>query len=154
MFQPHSVRHGRNLTDDLCRFPGGERRCLSGSKSLIITLTKTFALNLAMELSSFPSCLQDNVSSDLQIFPILVSSSGKLFAYWHALKITLCCHALQGDSGGPLVYSTSSKWFLTGVVSWGVGCGRERRPGVYCNVEEMLNWIYTVIEVQHTDNIS
>ncbi|KAM9468645.1 transmembrane protease serine 4a isoform 2-T2 [Clarias gariepinus] len=53
--------------------------------------------------------------------------------------------ACQGDSGGPLV-RLDKRWTLVGVVSWGVGCAREGEPGVYSNVEQMLNWVYTVMK--------
>ncbi|XP_075147111.1 trypsin-1 isoform X2 [Haematobia irritans] len=47
----------------------------------------------------------------------------------------------QGDSGGPLILSNGIKYFIVGIVSWGVGCGRDGYPGVYTRVSKFIPWI-------------
>jgi secreted trypsin-like serine protease len=59
----------------------------------------------------------------------------------------------QGDSGGPLAASTQdplpvsegnpSEWRLAGITSWGLGCARAKKPGVYTRVAApgIRSWI-------------
>lgn len=48
----------------------------------------------------------------------------------------------QGDSGGPLVTLKNDIWWLIGDTSWGSGCAKALRPGVYGNVTVFTDWIY------------
>ncbi|XP_012661149.1 serine protease 41 [Otolemur garnettii] len=47
----------------------------------------------------------------------------------------------KGDSGGPLVCDKDGLWYQVGIVSWGMGCGRPNRPGIYTNISVYFDWI-------------
>ncbi|XP_030560691.1 venom serine protease Bi-VSP [Drosophila novamexicana] len=67
-------------------------------------------------------------------------------------KAVLCAGVLtggkdtcQGDSGGPLMTSEVSegqmRFYLIGVVAYGVGCARPEVPGVYTSTQYFMDWI-------------
>ncbi|KAJ8048158.1 Coagulation factor IX [Holothuria leucospilota] len=54
--------------------------------------------------------------------------------------------ACQGDSGGPYsIKDEVGRWYLTGIVSWGQGCGRKGQYGVYTRYSKYHDWIYATI---------
>lgn len=47
----------------------------------------------------------------------------------------------QGDSGGGMICQVRGRASVLGLTSWGYGCGRPNRPGVYTKVADYLDWI-------------
>lgn len=51
----------------------------------------------------------------------------------------------QGDSGGPLVSGTYMQERLVGIVSWGEGCARRLKYGIYTDTAAISDWSASVI---------
>ena len=78
-------------------------------------------------------------------------------SYNGKIKVQMLCaghkeggiDSCQGDSGGPLVLRDNDGAVLVGVVSWGIGCARKLKYGVYSRVANYRTWISGIIVANH-----
>ena len=90
------------------------------------------------------------LASNLQKVSLPVVEDSLCYEYFQGLmRDNMLCageegrDSCSGDSGGPLVCPLGhlGSPVLTGVTSWGQGCGRPDKPGVYTEVAHFLDWI-------------
>ncbi|XP_018591029.2 uncharacterized protein c1s.2 [Scleropages formosus] len=51
-----------------------------------------------------------------------------------------------GDSGGAFTLQDNDRYWAAGIVSWGIGCGKQGTYGVYTRVANYLGWIKETME--------
>ncbi|XP_068207141.1 trypsin-like [Palaemon carinicauda] len=134
---PWGVESQKNLTGRSVKLTGWGDTQFRGSPSAALQ---------EVDLTMFPTSLCQRAYSDLRQFRV----------HWpkDIGQETVCAghesggrDACQGDSGGPLTYlGGNGRYFLSGIVSTGYGCGNKNFPGIYANVlyAPHLAWIKKV----------
>uniref|UniRef100_A0A8C8TKN4 Transmembrane protease serine n=1 Tax=Peromyscus maniculatus bairdii TaxID=230844 RepID=A0A8C8TKN4_PERMB len=123
------------------------RVCLPDATFQVLPKSKVFVTGWGALRANgpFPNSLQEveieiisnDVCNQVNVYGGAVSS-GMICAGFLTGKLDAC----EGDSGGPLVISSDRNiWYLLGIVSWGIDCGKENKPGIYTRVTHYRNWI-------------
>ncbi|XP_054662843.1 transmembrane protease serine 12 [Grus americana] len=87
--------------------------------------------------------------AQVEIIPSSVCNSSD--AYGGLVNTNMICagsrsggtDTCQGDSGGPLAcyHPSTNKYYLIGIASFGLGCGRPNFPGIYVRLSQYRRWI-------------
>jgi trypsin len=106
-----------------------------------------------LEVTGWGATAEDGATSKVlikAIVPLVTTSDcNSPSAYNGRIKNGMLCaghkdgaiDSCQGDSGGPLVWRTPDGPVLVGVVSWGDGCARKLKYGIYTQVSAYSDWI-------------
>lgn len=96
----------------------------------------------------------NNLPKALQWVAVPTVTNAKCSEAYNGITSSMICagspdggvDSCQGDSGGPFVCRKDGKAILTGVVSFGVGCGLASHPGVYARMTAVLDWVKANME--------
>lgn len=123
------------------------RVCLPDATFEVLPKSKVFATGWgALKANGhFPNTLRqveveiisNDICNQVHVYGGAVSS-GMICAGFLSGKHDTC----EGDSGGPLVIARDENiWYVIGIVSWGMDCGKENKPGIYTKVTLYRDWI-------------
>ncbi|MFI7541236.1 S1 family peptidase [Actinoplanes sp. NPDC049599] len=82
--------------------------------------------------------VSDTTCNSSSMYAGQIIASNEICAGYAAGGVDTC----QGDSGGPMFRRDSANaWIQVGIVSWGDGCARPNKPGVYTQVSYFASTI-------------
>jgi secreted trypsin-like serine protease len=117
------------LTDRALYQPGTQLRALGWGRVSENGKTSRFLLQAVVPVLPDDYCAES--------YPQFVKTA-MFCAGYEGGKIDTC----QGDSGGPVVADGK----LVGVTSWGEGCAREGKPGVYVRISRYAKDLHPVVD--------
>ncbi|SFR21363.1 Trypsin [Lentzea waywayandensis] len=117
------------LSDRALYQPGTELRALGWGRTAENGKTSRFLMQATVPV------LPDDFCVDT--YPQFVKAD-MFCAGYEGGKIDTC----QGDSGGPIVADGK----LVGVTSWGEGCARKNKPGVYVRISRYAKDLHSVVD--------
>lgn len=126
--------------------------CLPGFDVLLPPGTQCWTSGFGTTDEGTGTVSRNLMEVNVQIISASVCNS--LHVYGGAVTNNMICagdlqggrDSCQGDSGGPLMCKHGNRWYLVGITSWGQGCGRRNKPGVYAKVTSLLSWVYSTMQ--------
>jgi len=90
-----------------------------------------------------------DVLHEVDVPVVSTSTCNSSAAYGGQIDDTMICagysqggkDSCQGDSGGPIVAAYQGEIYSIGTVSWGQGCARPNKYGVYARTSHFIDWI-------------
>ncbi|NXJ83195.1 TMPSC protease, partial [Trogon melanurus] len=135
-----AVRYG-NYIQPICLPPARLRLHLENETECFIS-----GWGRTAEKGKYSSVLKE---AQVEIIPLNVCNRSE--AYGSLVNSNMICagsrsggtDSCQGDSGGPLAcyHRRTDKYYLVGISSFGIGCGRPKFPGIYTRVSCYIDWV-------------